>query len=248
MAFLGKEIHRVYDADGPIQIFDDGIRRHLSFGTDDEQGCILKADPTQLQYAYSKAMMLGLLQCEDPNRCLFLGLGSGALAQVFFSRCLHTQIEVVELREQVVRLAYRFLQLPRSDRLHTTVGDANDYVKNPNNGPFDLIFSDIYTADGMDQSQQQDDYIDHCAQLLSPPGWLVLNFWDEHRNPALLAQLQTQFKQLWAARIDSGNWIVYASNVPTSQVLQPTKDALKALSLRLGFSLTKVLQNLVCLS
>ena len=56
MTVLGKEIHRVYDPDGPIQIFDDGVCRHLSFGTQDEQGCILKAKPSQLQYAYSKAM------------------------------------------------------------------------------------------------------------------------------------------------------------------------------------------------
>jgi spermidine synthase len=256
MTVLGKEIHRVYDPDGPIQIFDDGVCRHLSFGTQDEQGCILKAKPSQLQYAYSKAMMLGVLFQPEPTRCLLLGLGAGALTHALYAHCPQTELVVVEWRAQVIRLAYRYLQLPRDKRLQVLQSDAHAYLQRTDNPRFDLVMSDIYSSAGMDQRQQQQDYIAACKRHLTPQGWLVLNFWDEHRNPDLIGRLQQAFQQVWAARISTGNWVVYAtqqSAQPSAQPTahpapQPTKDAMKAVSEKLGFSLSKVLPQLVCLT
>ena len=58
---LGKELYRYYDEYGPLQVFDDGNKRYLSFGDGDEQSCQLKSDPLQLQHDYSRAMLLVLL-------------------------------------------------------------------------------------------------------------------------------------------------------------------------------------------
>ena len=42
LSHLGKEVHRRYDELGIIQVFDDGNKRYLSFGTADEQSCQLR--------------------------------------------------------------------------------------------------------------------------------------------------------------------------------------------------------------
>ncbi len=244
MALQGKEIMRVYDALGPIQVFDDGNRRHLAFGTDDEQGCILKQNPAQVQYGYIKAMLLVLLFESDPKACLLLGLGSGALLQSLFESLPDCQITAVELRRQVIQLAYSHLYLPRDPRVTVVEADAGSYLLNAQPQQYPLIFSDIYSSGGMDPQQTQTDFILRCKRALAPQGWLVINFWEEHRNVPFLDQLRAQFSNLWVNRIDSGNWIVFASNGTQRPIKKQTKPQIKALSQRLGFSVSKVFQGL----
>jgi hypothetical protein len=79
----GKEIHRTYDEHGPIQVFDDGTKRYLSFGEGDEQSCILKAQPEMLQHEYTRAMLLPTLFLE-PRSAILIGLGGGAVPNCLF--------------------------------------------------------------------------------------------------------------------------------------------------------------------
>ena len=50
MSITGKEIKSIIDEYGLIQVFDDGNKRYLAFGFNDEQGCILKSQPQNLFY------------------------------------------------------------------------------------------------------------------------------------------------------------------------------------------------------
>ena len=56
MPVPGKEIFRSHDQYGQVQVYDNGNKRYLAFGSSDEQSCQLKTDPAQLQYEYSRAM------------------------------------------------------------------------------------------------------------------------------------------------------------------------------------------------
>lgn len=244
MALQGKEIIRVYDALGPIQVFDDGNRRHLAFGTDDEQGCLLKQNPAQVQYAYIKAMLLVLLFEPNPKACLLLGLGSGALLHALFASLPQCQITAVELRRQVIQLGYSHLYLPRDSRVAVVEADAGAYLSKVQAQSYNLILSDIYNSGGMDPQQGEIEFIAQSATALSPQGWLVMNFWEEHRKMIFLDLLKAHFSNIWVNRIDSGNWIVFASNA----TLRPSKIQLKLqvkqLSHTLGFSVAKVFQGL----
>ncbi|WP_287419868.1 fused MFS/spermidine synthase [Reinekea sp.] len=237
---FGKEIKRVYDAIGPVLVYDDGNKRHLSFGDDDEQGCILKHQPTQIQYTYVRAMLLSLLFDAAPNRALLLGLGSGALANLLYHQLPKAHIDVVELRKVVVDLAYSHFQLARHPRLSVGIGDAAAKLAQPVDQPYDLIMSDIYHATGMDAHQSQAAYLERCYRLLAPQGWLVVNFWQEHKQVELLAQLHALFAQVWVNNIDGGNWIVMATNSPELPSDVQLKDNLNDWNERLGFSLTQV--------
>src|SRR2546430_1254668 len=124
---LGKEIYRTYDEYGPLQVFDDGPKRYLSFGDGGEQSCVLKAEPFLLQHDYTRAMLLPLL-FSRPGDAILMGLGGGALPACLHHNLSDAQLRVVELRHAVIKLAYRYFQLPRDERLQVINCDAGEFV------------------------------------------------------------------------------------------------------------------------
>ncbi len=84
MSLQGTEIHRCYDEYGVILVLDDGNKRYLSFGTDDEQSCYLKSQPAQPQADYIRAMLLVLLFV-TPSRIISMGLGGGGAEHLLAS-------------------------------------------------------------------------------------------------------------------------------------------------------------------
>jgi len=244
MQDYGKEIKRVYDEYGPIQVFDDGNKRYLAFGRDEQQGCILKSSPSLIQYSYVRAMLLSLLFDDTVRNCLVLGLGTGALANALFQQIPETRIDVVELRKLVIDIAYREFQLPRDHRLSVVQGDAGEVISVRFSQSYDLILSDIYDSTGMDEQQAQKGFIDNCMNNLTDSGWLVLNFWHDHKKTDLMPYLESLFSQIWVNTIDTGNWIVMATQNKNTLSNKQIKERAKVLSDRFGFSFVSVASGL----
>lgn len=238
-----KEIFRNYDEYGPVQVFDDGNQRRLAFGEGDHQSCMLKAQPTQLHYEYTRAMVAALLFKAKTQNTLLLGLGAGSLAS-FLHQYSTLSITAIELRQLVIDVAYRYFELPRSSRLCVHNENALHFLQRSEPCDYDLIFSDIYTGDGVDDLQLQESYLDMCSQCLDPNGWLVLNCWREHQGDQELIQiLQDRFTELYCCTTQSGNWILFAGNT----ALPPQKNMMasaKALSEKTGFNLQSIIKKL----
>lgn len=217
---LGRELHRRFDEYGAIQVFDDGNKRFLSFGTTDEQSCLLLSHPTQLQHEYNRAMMSVLCQFpldDMPQQALIMGLGGGSLARALLALLPDITLDAVELRPAVTHIAHQYFELPRTPQLKVHHQDALSYLSKPaeRSSVYDLIFSDLYLADGLNEQQLDSDFIPRCKQHLSQRGWLVLNLWKEHRdNAALLAQLKAEFTTLMHTTTKDGNWTIWASQQP----------------------------------
>lgn len=240
---MRKEIFRTYDEYGLIQIIDDGNKRYLSFAEDDEQSCHLKSEPQQLQHAYSQAMLLVLLFVEPENFIIF-GLGGGCLATTLHYHFSGIKLRVVELRHTVVKLAYRLFQLPRSKNITVYTQDVGEFVEEDHQRA-DVIFADIYCADGMDMQQAQPWFIERCANLLKDNGWLVLNCWKHHSGEKdMLTALKTHFSDVRACSTMEGNWIILAGKVPATKSTAQLKLLAKELSKKLGFSLSAHLTKL----
>lgn len=253
MAIPGKEIFRTHDRYGPVQVFDDGNKRYLALGSDDQQSCQLKTAPAQLQYDYTRAMLLPLLFKPQPKNCLLLGLGGGSLANCLYQLLDTAHITAVELRSGVIEVAYSHFSLPDSPRLSIIESDARDYLREletcntTNHQPinFDMIFSDIYGSEGLDDLQLQEHYIDQCQQLLTPDGWLILNCWKEHRgDAALLSLLKERFNSISMCTTQSDNWVIIASQSTHQLSLKELRGRAKKLAEALGFSLHGVLSKL----
>ena len=232
----GKCIAREQDRFGTVAVYDDGNRRFLSFGDEDEQSCILKANPFHPQYPFIRSMLLPLLYVE-PKRALCFGLGAGSLNSAMAAACPGVKQEIVELRQTVVDFAYKYFYLPRSKAMNLVVQDAADYVEGPISKRFDLIFSDLYDAQGLCATQIDDRFLHSCIQRLQPKGWLVLNCWQEHRADQVLDLLDKQFEYLFTSTTPDGNWLLFATDQMPALSQKAHKERARQLSDQLGFSL-----------
>lgn len=243
MSFSGREIFREYDQYGVVSIYDDGRRRILNFGGEDEQSCALKEDVSDLQHEYARAMLLVLLFVE-PRRVISLGLGAGSINSCLHHRFPRLQQQVVELRPLVIEAARRFFQLPIGKRLRVHQMDAGVYLATPAEERVDLILSDIYDADGMDRQQIHFDFLERCAERLKPKGWLVLNCWRDDEDSELINRLSIWFSDIRSTRTQDGNWIVLAGKSPADLSSTQLRRNLKELEQRLGFSLQPAYKRL----
>lgn len=258
-----NERHRRYDEHGVIQVFDNGGKRYLCFGSADEQSCLLRSQPTLLQHEYARAMVAVLaLVPPMPERCehrvldaeeegaeesdwpvTLLGLGGGTLALALMAMQPNACITAIELRKAVVLVARQYFFLPRTEQLRIEVMDAGAYLRTAPDRQARLLVSDLYLSEGADPQQLQQQYIEDCWNHLADGGWLVVNLWREHRDQVVwLGLLKQRFGQVLHATTTDGNWIVWAQKceqvveLPIQQKTQ-IRQRCKVLSERAGFNL-----------
>ena len=208
-AMMGKEIYRIEDDLGMIIVSQRGDRRILSFGSVLEQSHVSMIKPQQLMHEYTQAMLLGLL-FNKPSHVTILGLGGGSLAHCLYYHFPRMEIEVVELRQAVIDIAYEYFQLPKSPRVVVTRNDASDFLTTAHEGSTDIIFSDLYRADGMDPLQSQQDFIKQCYRMLNDEGWLVLNYHAMPEQDSLVIHsICSLFREVFACETPSGNRILF---------------------------------------
>lgn len=251
MSQSGELIAQACDEWGMVQVFDDGQRRFLRFGDDDEQSCWSKSEPGVLQHDYTRAMCLSLLWGE-PKRVLVLGLGAGCLVHALIAQNKSCKFELVELRPIVADFAKQYFALPQSKRVNLSVCSAQDYLANESaeaRKKAGLIFSDLYHGEGMDSCQTEWQFWQQAQAQLSQTGVLVVNYWhSEHlhevENLDVVFQLQNLFDYVYASKTVSGNWIIFASQLELNPSNKARKQMAVDLSKSLGFSLLPYLSRL----
>lgn len=243
-AIPGKEIACLYDKHGPVRVFDDGNKRHLSFGNNDEQSCISKADPALLQYDYNRSMILVMLLCK-PQNALLLGLGGGSLCNCLVEHFPELNVSVVELRELVIQMAKQYFDLPGSDKLDVINADALEYVAELKDNHCDLLFSDLYIAEGLEARQLTERFIAHVCRVLTDDGYLVMNSLYEYRTDKVMRTLlHKHFETIYERVTEDGNWVIIACQAEHKVCRKDLKDKARELSQKLGFSLMGQLKHL----
>lgn len=245
MNALGREIHRSYDELGPIQVIDDGNKRYLAFGTDDEQSCQLIHQPHVLQHEYTRAILLALLMV-NPNHITVIGVGGGGLLTALHHLLPDCILQGVELRREVARLAYKYFQLPKHNNIKIYIGDGYQYLKNEESKT-DLIIADMYLAEGINEQQLSQQFIASSYKRLNNNGWLVLNYWLDHQmNESLIEALKHYFDQIYMCDTGGGNWVIYAGKVDVNKSLID-ESKIHNYSKAAGFSFNYFLKRLVVL-
>jgi len=245
----GKEIACEYDSLGPIKVFDDGNKRYLTFGTGDEQSCVIKTNPSLLQYDYNRAMALVLLFCQ-PKKVGVLGLGGGSLVHCLFKLLPNAHFEVVELRQAVIKTAYKYFYLPHHSRLNVTCADAISYLADLPAGCWQTLFSDLYIPEGLEARQLTARFLTEAVRVLPTEGYLVVNALEEYRTNQVLSGLFSQyFASVFECITKDGNWVVIATNCEQAKQIDSGKIkmmsvAAKVWSESLGFNLCRPLKQL----
>ncbi|MEN9502392.1 MAG: hypothetical protein RI964_1677 [Pseudomonadota bacterium] len=237
-------LHHTQDEHGHLIVTDDGNCRVLAFAPNDEQSRCLKAQPHVLQYEYTQSMFLVLLFCQ-PKRVLLLGLGGGSVMTTLHHCVPGIHVTAVELRQAVIDVAYRYFYLPRGKRLQVICQNADDYLLQAPERKLDVVFADLYHADGLDALQLRTDFIARCAAQLKAEGWLVLNCWQEHRyDPFLRAALYEHFTDIRTVMTGSRNWVILAGKVQDWQTNSQLRETASRWENALGFALHRSLARL----
>ena len=212
----GTCISSTTDEHGPIYVYQTRTARVLSFDGKIYQSCMKLKDINGLDLDYTQAMMAGLLFIPNVKTATIMGLGAGSMAKNLLSSFSELTVHAIEYREAVAKVAKKYFHLPDTDSLFIHIDDAASYVKSSMNNATaksDIIFSDLYTSEGMEPKQIQSSYLRDCKNALNKHGVLVLNIW----NTALKSQeeidesLALEFEnRLLSFKVDSGNTIVLA--------------------------------------
>ena len=233
----------VHDDFGMIRVLEVADYRFLEFGDAIEQSCVFTADPSWLEYDYTRAMFIGALCHEAPESALFLGLGAGTLTQACLKFLPLEDVEAIELRPDVPRLAIEYLGLDDDPRLFIRIGDALELLDSAE--PADLIFVDLYNDLGPAAGHLAWTFLESCQKKLSPNGWLIINQWaTDDGKPLGAALLRGLYhRHYWELPVKEGNVILM---VPADLEQTLDIDALtaraQALAPRLGYSLESLIK------
>ncbi|MCV4342378.1 spermidine synthase [Pseudomonas capsici] len=235
----------VHDDFGMIRVLEVDEYRFLEFGDAIEQSCTFTADPSWLEYDYTRAMLIGALCHEAPESALFLGLGAGTLTQACMKFLPLEDVEVIELRPDVPRLAIEYMGLDDDPRLYIRIGDALELLDSAETA--DLIFVDLYTDVGPGAGHLAWKFLQNCQQRLNPGGWLIINQWaTDDGKPLGAALLRGLYhRHYWELPVKEGNVILIVP-ADLEQTLNIESLTLRAevLAPRLGYSLLPLIKDI----
>ena len=162
---------------------------------------------------------------------MILGVGGGGLIHALKYFHAGIKLTAVELRQAVIQIAQQYFYFMPSKKCTIIHQDALYYLAETQDKKVDIIFADIYHADGVDESQVCPEFIENSATRLKQDGYLVLNCWKEYsQDQALLALLQQHFSHVAACLTNSGNWVVFASKTRSFPVMAQLKQQAKKLA------------------
>lgn len=249
----GLVVHQSQSDDGVIEVVDLGDTRSMHFGTFPRQSSMSITTPHTLELTYTEAMMACLLLNKNPEKVLVIGLGGGSLVKFLLHHFPECQIDVVEYREDVVKVAHGYFNVPENDpRLNIHVGDGylftqERFFKADDN--YDLILVDAYDHIGMAASVGVQAFFDSCAGLLTSQGVLSINLWGSDRP--LFNQTMTRINQSFDGRTmilpvkDKGNIIGLAMmQTVTKAYLKKLKLSVEQQEVKFNINLPKALHEL----
>lgn len=212
MADLGELIHEAHDAAGPVQVYQQGLRRYLTFGNRVEQSCLNLETPHSPEHVYVQAMLLAPLLHGAMHRVLVLGLGGGSLVRGLRALDHRVDIDAVEQRRAVIEVAASHFSVRPRRNLRIHCCDAGDFLTGPPDG-YDLIFADLYLADRMHPVQAEQAFIERCRRQLGPSGLFVANLWcSEFRGSVQQRRLLDEAfeERVLYLQVQGGNVIAFA--------------------------------------
>jgi len=198
-----KTLHSSFDEYGKLVVKEQGQIRSLYFGDEKKQSTIFTPHPSVLILHYTQVMMSSLLFEPEPKKILLLGLGGGSLVHFLLKAAPFAQIEVVELRPDVIELSETYFELPiDSERLVVHCDEACSFMSKKmrdNAGRYDMILVDIFDNDGPSTLNADVDFLTSCKSLLNDSGVISFNLWN--RKIDLYTSLYKKYKQIFAGKL-----------------------------------------------
>jgi len=250
----GLVVHQSQSDDGVIEVVDLGDTRSLHFGSHPRQSSMSLVTPHTLELSYTQSMMACLLLNPAPERVLVVGLGGGSLVKFILHHFPNCQVDVVEYREDVVKVAHGYFKVPSDDpRLNIHVGDGYLFAQErfyQSDASYDLLLVDAYDHVGMSASVGVQAFFDACAGILSADGVMSVNLWGS--DNALFGQTMSRINQSFEGRTmilpveNKGNVIGLAMHrTVTNAALKKLKPKVEILEQTFNINLPRALHDLI---
>jgi len=215
MLRLGRTISRAINrglgnADSADVSEVDGVRS-LYLGSETVQSSMRINAPYDLELTYSRAMMVFLLflnksaakvpfenksAAKAPVEVLMIGLGGGSVAKYVHHYLPQIKTRVVEINEQIIRIARSHFYLPDDDeRLQVIAGDGVAYLQE-NVQTADVLLLDVFDSKGVPTDMYNQAFFDSCVESLKLDGMMAVNLWGSDRNfDIYLQRIEQSFNQ-----------------------------------------------------
>mgnify|MGYP000081324278 CR=1 FL=1 len=244
----GELICAIKDEYGDIDVYEKNGRRSLYFGNGVKQSEILTEVPYLPTMEYLEVMLGGILFTTEVSLLYFMGLGGGTLPHYFHHFFPSSLLVVSELRQVVHEIARTCFHFPESNRIKMQFSDGCEFLRTSNMS-FDLLFLDVFDADGLSTQIKQTRIDDLILPYILSGGVAVLNLWESDytqvRQLEWLAAFENKITMLKYRVETSKNIILYL--IPTSSLQNCNKRSLELNSFTPKFeniNLQKIIRNL----
>lgn len=201
----------------PIDVSEEGGVRYLHFGSDWVQGAMRIRRPNDLELAYTRELMAGLLLREAdawPRNALVIGLGAASVTKFLYHQCPQARIDVVEIEPRVVAAARQFFRMPEADaRLAVHVADGAQFILEGERR-YDYIIVDGFDRNARAGALDTLPFYQAARARLSEEGLVAVNLFGRARGfRASLGRIATAFddRALAFPSCDSGNVVALAA-------------------------------------
>jgi spermidine synthase len=189
-----------------ILVVDEGNIRHLRFRNVNSvsQSMISLSDPKAVPMKYIRLATLGILFTPQMDRVLMIGLGGGTFTSLLRRHYPDLWIDAVEIDPVVVEAAKRFFGVREDSRFHIHIEDGADFIEQASY-PYDLIFLDAYTQDGLPEHLATVEFFNTVKARLSDNGVVIINLYGgEHIKNAIGKVFRIVFPETACIRTSDG--------------------------------------------
>jgi len=195
----GSILKHCRDEYGEIFVADNNGTRSLYFGEGILQSSIRLDQPGSILEDYNQSIMSSLIFRENPHSILLIGLGGCSLLHFLLRAFPDSDVDVVEIRQQVIDLAYEYFLLPKwNPHLKIFHAAGQDFIMQQagGKGNYDLIIVDAFDDDGPASALAGAPFLNACRQRLKGDGICVMNLWHRPKDdfPGLYACFQKAFE------------------------------------------------------
>jgi len=194
----GSILKHCRDEFGEIFVAEREGTRSLYFGEGILQSSVRLDKPGSIIDDYNQSIMSCLLFLEKPGSVLLIGLGGCSLVHFLLRTFPGCAVDVVEIRKQVIDLAYEYFLLPRwNPDLRIFHAAGQDFVRQQaeGDGRYDLIIVDAFDDGGPAAALSSTPFLGACRTRLKEGGVCVMNLWHRPKDnfPGIHAAFQEAF-------------------------------------------------------
>nr|WP_232771577.1 fused MFS/spermidine synthase [Colwellia sp. 12G3] len=177
---LAEVIHSERSLYRNILVEDKGDLRCLKFNVKTNktrQSCLLKSQPQQLVFNYTKQLLSGLFVNPEPKRILIIGLGGGTMSNTLHQLLPGSYIDNVEIDQSVIKVARQYFGFLENDQIKTYSQDGRVFVKRAilKKQAYDWIILDAFNGDYIPEHLMTKEFLEEVKSLLSENGILTAN-------------------------------------------------------------------------